>query len=630
MAKGSIAELLETLQGYETDEHIAGVQKAFELARGLYGSELRESRKFCIKHLVEVAGIVAGLRLDCNAVSAALLHEAVADGKITAEEIEKATNRETAALVDGLAKLKRISLKIKNIAEMENMRKVLLATSKDIRTLIILLAERVAELGEFGRLGKEKQEELAEENLNIYAPIAHKMGMNKIKDILEDNSLKYLKPEIYSKLAGMLSAYRKEKEKSLEKARQALRKKFEELGINAEIQGRTKHIYSIYRKIYERNIKFNEIYDLVALRVITGSVKECYELLGMIHSIWNPLPGRFDDYIARPKPNMYQSLHTTVIGPDNRPIEIQIRTLEMHRIAEDGIAAHWRYKGEMGEKDYDKKLLWLKEIYDWQRGKEEKGNIDSLKIDFFENNIFVLTPKGEVIELPEGSTPIDFAYAIHSDLGGKCERAKVDGKLVPLSYALESGDNVEIITSPAQMPKSAWLNFVKTSKAREKIREALQIQAAKPQKARKRGARQVIIKASDKRLRLAKCCSPLPGDEVVGILTTKRKISVHRANCENIRVLGSREKIVNVDFSGGKGKFPASFAVEAKDRPNLLSDILNLISRDNVTISSAEAKSLGKEQTACKFVVMVSRPEQLERIINNLSSAKGITRAYRI
>ena len=630
MAKGSIAELLETLQKYETKEHIAGAQKAFELARGIYGNELRESKKFCIKHLVEVAGIVAGLRLDCNAVSAALLHDAVADGRISAAEIEKATNRETAALVDGLAKLKRISLKIKNIAEMENMRKVLLATSKDIRTLIILLAERVAELGEIGRLGGEKQKELAEENLNIYAPIAHKMGMNRIKDLLEDSSLKYLKPEIYSKLAGMLSAYQKEKEKSLEKARQALKKKFEGLRINAEIQGRTKHIYSIYRKIYERNIKFNEIYDLVALRVITGSVKECYELLGMIHSIWNPLPGRFDDYIARPKPNMYQSLHTTVIGPDNKPIEIQIRTLEMHRIAEDGIAAHWRYKGEMGEKDYDKKLLWLKEIYDWQRGKEEKGNIDSLKIDFFENNIFVLTPKGEVIELPEGSTPIDFAYAIHSDLGGKCERAKVNGKLVSLSYALESGDNVEIVTSPEQMPKSAWLNFVKTSKAREKIREALQIQAAKPPKARKRGVRQVIIKASDKRLRLAKCCSPLPGDEVVGILTTKRKISVHRANCENIKILGSREKIVSVDFSGGKGKFPASFAVEAKDRPNLLSDILNLISRDSVIISSAEAKSLGKEQTACKFVVMVSRPEQLERIINNLSNAKGITRAYRV
>lgn len=630
MAKGSIAELLGTLQGYETGEHTAEVQKAFELAKGLYGNELRESRKFCIKHLVEVAGIVAELRLDFNAVSAALLHDAVAEGRISPAGIEKATNRETASLVDELAKLKRISLKIKNIAEMENMRKVLLATSKDIRTLIILLAERVAELSEIERLGKEKQGEIAEENLNMYAPIAHKMGMNKIKDLLEDSSLKYLKPEVYSKLAGMLANYQKEKEKSLEKAGQALKKKFEELGINAEIQGRTKHIYSIYKKIYERNIKFNEIYDLVALRVITGSIKECYELLGMIHSIWNPLPGRFDDYIARPKPNMYQSLHTTVIGPDNKPIEIQIRTLEMHRIAEDGIAAHWRYKGEISEKDYDKKLLWLKEIYDWQRGKEEKGNIDALKIDFFENNVFVLTPKGEVIELPEGSTPIDFAYAIHSDLGGKCEKAKVNGKLVPLSYVLESGDNVEIMVSPAQMPKSAWLNFVKTSKAKEKIREALQIQAAKPPKIRKRGIRSVVIKASDKRLRLAKCCSPLPGDEVVGILTTKRKISVHRANCENIKVLGSREKIISVDFSGGKGKFPASFAVEAKDRPNLLSDILNLVSRDNVTISSAEAKSLGKEQTACRFVVMVSRPEQLERIINTLSAAKGITRAYRI
>ncbi len=629
MAKGSIAELLGTLQEYETEEHIAGARKAFELAKGIYGNELRESKKFCIKHLVEVAETVAELRLDFNAVSAALLHDAIAEGRISTEGIEKATNRETAALVGELAKLKRISLKIKNTAEMENMRKALLATSKDIRTVIILLAERVAELGEIGRLGKETQAELAEENLNIYAPIAHKLGMNKIKDLLEDSSLKYLKPEIYSKLAGMLENYQKEKEKSLEKAGQILKKKFGELGINAEIRGRTKHIYSIYRKIYERNIKFNEIYDLVALRVITGSIKECYELLGMVHSVWNPLPGRFDDYIARPKPNMYQSLHTTVIGPDNKPIEIQIRTLEMHRIAEDGIAAHWRYKGEINEKNYDKKLLWLKEIYDWQRGKDEKGDIDALKIDFFENNVFVFTPKGEVIELPEGATPIDFAYAIHSDLGGKCEKAKVNGKLVPLSYVLESGDNVEIVVSPAQMPKSAWLNFVKTSKAREKIREALQIQAAKPQRARKRGIRQIVIKASDKRLRLAKCCGPLPGDEVVGILTTKRKISVHRANCENMKALGSKDKIVSVDFSGGKGKFPASFVVEAKDRPNLLSDILNLISRDNVTISSAEAKSLGKEQTACRFVVMVSRPEQLERIINSLSNAKGINRAYR-
>ncbi len=631
MAKGSIAELLETLQGYEQKAHIAEVQKAFELAKGLYGNELRESKKFCIKHLVEVAGILAELRFDCNAVSAALLHDAVFDGKTSVERIEQLINKETAGLVDELAKLKRIGLKTAGGGDLENARKVMLATSRDIRTIIISLAERVAEAEELGRLGAEKKKEAAEENLNIYAPIAHKLGMNKIKDLLEDSSLKYLKPEIYSKISALLAEYRKEKEESLERTTQTLKKRIGESGINAEIQGRAKHIYSIYHKMYEQGIKFNEIYDLIALRIITGSVKECYELLGIVHSLWNPLPGRFDDYIAKPKPNMYQSLHTTVIGQDSKPVEIQIRTLDMHRIAEDGIAAHWRYKGEISAVNYDKKLLWLKEIYDWQRSGEAKlKTLDSLKIDFFENNVFVFTPKGEVIELPEGSTPIDFAYAIHSDLGGKCERANINGKLVPLSYVLESGDRVEIITSQRQSPKSAWLNFVKTSKAKEKIREALQIEAAKPPKARKRGARQVIIKASDKRLRLAKCCSPLPGDEVVGILTTKRKISVHRANCENIKGLDSKGNLINVDFSAGKGNFPASIVVEAKDRPNLLSDILNLISGNKVVISSAEAKSIGKEQTSCRFVVMVNSPGQLERVIEALSTAKGVTAAYRL
>ena len=631
MAKGSIAELLETLQKYETKEHIAEAQKAFELARGLYGNELRESKKFCIKHLVEVAGIVAELRLDCNAVSAALLHDAVFDGKTTIERIEQLINRETAGLVGELAKLKRIELKTAEAGELENARKVMLATSRDIRTIIISLAERVAETEEIGRLSEENKKKAAEETLNIYAPIAHKLGMNKIKDLLEDSSLKYLKPEIYSKISALLAGYRKEKEESLEIATQILKKQIEESGITAEIQGRAKHIYSIYHKMYEKGVKFNEIYDLVALRIITGTVRECYELLGIVHSLWSPLPGRFDDYIARPKPNMYQSLHTTVIGPENKPVEIQIRTLEMHRLAEDGIAAHWRYKGELGAENYDKKLLWLKEIYDWQRSGEAKTRtLDSLKIDFFENNVFVFTPKGKVIELPEGSTPIDFAYAIHSDLGGKCERANVNGKLVPLSYVLESGDRVEIITSQDQRPKSAWLNFVKTSKAREKIRELLQIEAAKPTKARKRGSRQLVIKASDKRLRLAKCCNPLPGDEVVGILTTKRKISVHRANCSNVTNLSRGERLASVDFAGGKGKFPAAFAVEARDRANLLSDLLNLISSHNLVISSADAKSIGKEQTLCRFVVMVNSPEQLERVIEKLSNTKGIIRAYRL
>ena len=426
------------------------VEEAFVFAFVHHADQFRRSGEDFIIHPVSVAKICAGMRLDTETLCAALLHDTVEDTSASLEEVQEGFGEEIAGLVDGVTKLTGLTFQSRDEAQAENYRKMMVAMATDIRVILIKLADRLHNMRTIDALAKQKQLEKARETLEIYAPIAHRLGIHAIKWELEDLSFQTLHPRKYNEIRGLVSQQRTERERYVNQAGEYLSKELIELGIGAEISGRAKHFYSIYSKMTKKGREFNEIYDLTAMRVIVGSVKDCYGAVGVIHSLWKPLPGRFKDLIAMPKANMYQSLHTTVVGPEGRPLEIQIRTREMHDLAEYGIAAHWMYKESPGRgrrgvaADAEGRLKWLRSLLDWQQDEgDSREFIESLKVDLFEDEVFVFTPKGEVKSLAAGSTPLDFAYEIHTDVGHRCVGAKVNGKIVPLSYALHSGDIVE-------------------------------------------------------------------------------------------------------------------------------------------------------------------------------------------
>ncbi len=417
------------------------------------------------------------MRLDTETLCAALLHDTVEDTSASLDEVQEAFGEEIAGLVDGVTKLTGLTFQSRDEAQAENYRKMMVAMATDIRVILIKLADRLHNMRTIAAMPKQKQLEKARETLDIYAPIAHRLGIHAIKWELEDLAFQTLHPRKYNEIKGLVAQQRVERERYVNQAGSYLAKELDELGIDAEISGRAKHFYSIYSKMTKKGREFNEIYDLTAMRVIVGSVKDCYGAVGVIHSLWKPLPGRFKDFIAMPKFNMYQSLHTTVIGPEGRPLEIQIRTREMHDMAEFGVAAHWMYKdpskpGAAGVRDQDGKLKWLRSLVDWQQDLSDPGEfMETLKVDLFEDEVFVFTPKGEVKSLAAGATPLDFAYEIHTDVGHRCVGAKVNGKIVPLSYQLRSGDIVEVLTSKRERgPSRDWLALVKTTRARNKIK----------------------------------------------------------------------------------------------------------------------------------------------------------------
>ncbi len=474
----NLGGLIERVQSYDSGANIDLIRKAYDFSAAVHKGQRRKSGEPYFIHPVEVAGVIADLKLDAASVATALLHDTVEDTLTTIEEIEREFGAEVAALVDGVTKIGQISFRTREEKQAENFRKMLLAMARDIRVILIKLADRTHNMRTLTHLSSERQRAIAQETLEIYAPLAHRLGIYWMKSELEDNALRYLNPEIYYQLKRSVAKRKDERERYIHEVIAAMAKRLSEEGIEAEVTGRPKHFYSIYQKMQSQNLLYEQIYDLIAFRILVDTLRDCYAALGVVHAEWKPVPGRFKDYIAVPKANMYQSLHTTVIGPSGQRVEVQIRTHAMHRVAEEGIAAHWVYKGgePVGRKEVAR-FTWLRHLLEWQQSSSDPQEfMTSVKDDLFSEEVYVFTPKGELLSFPEGSSVVDFAYRIHSEVGQHCTGARVNGKLVPLRYQLRSGDVVEIITTAQQTPSKDWLSFVRTSRARVRIRNYIKYQ----------------------------------------------------------------------------------------------------------------------------------------------------------
>ncbi len=699
----------------------AALTRAFDFACDRHADQLRRSGDEFITHPVGVAQICAGMRLDTETLCAALLHDTVEDTSASLEEIRVEFGDEIAQLVDGVTKLTGMTFESRDERQAENYRKMMVAMATDVRVILIKLADRLHNMRTLGALPKQKQMAKSRETLEIYAPLAHRLGIHAIKWELEDLAFATLHPRKYREIKQLVAQQRDEREVYVNHAGEFLGGELKAVGIEAEISGRAKHFYSIYTKMTKKGREFNEIFDLTAMRVIVGSVKDCYGAIGVIHSLWKPLPGRFKDFVAMPKANMYQALHTTVIGPEGKPLEIQIRTGEMHNLAEYGIAAHVAYKeGSAGDPQREK-MTWLRQLVEAEGEQDPAEFLESLKVDLFEDEVFVFTPKGEVKNLSAGSTPLDFAYAVHTDVGHRCVGAKVNGSIVPLHYQLRSGDIVEVLTAKQNRgPSRDWLKLVRTSRARNKIRaffreerredaekkgrdaleEALRKRGLPMQKlvmspllaqvikemgfrkatefyialgqgkistkavanklmqrlkegeaveeeqpigfegAREDKARRtkdasnygIRVKGADNvAVRLAKCCRPVPGDTIAGYVSLGRGITIHRADCKNVKALmKAPERFVEVGWDGeNESSYRVELQIDAYDRTRLLEDLSRTFSEAGINILGASCMTK-HPMVKNRFVVEVGDTEQLKQCIARLRNVESVFDAYRI
>ncbi len=705
----SCQEIIDKVKEYRPlfDEGL--IRKAYEFAKERHEGQFRKSGEPFFSHPAEVAYILAELKMDTPTIVAGLLHDTVEDTETTIEEIEKEFGKEVAFIVKGVTKLEGYTFQSKEEKEAESFRNLLISLAEDIRVLIVKLADRLHNMRTMEHMKRESQLRNAKETLTIYAPLANRLGIYRLKNELEDLSLKYLDPKAYKEIERKVREKKKKLLPYLEEVIEKVKKELERNGIKGEIQWRIKHIYGIYRKMVTKGIPFEEVYDVAGIRVITDTVGNCYQVLGLIHNLWTPVPGRIKDYIAVPKPNMYQSLHTTVVGPKGQFIEFQIRTWEMHQVAELGIAAHWKYKEGGGALNQSEKerFLWLRNLLEWvKEEKDPQEFINSVRTDLYNEDIYVFTPKGDIKTLPIGATPVDFAYAVHTSIGHRCRAAKVNGKLVPLDYRLKSGDKVEIITGNVEKPSRSWLNFVKTSKARHAIRAF--IRKEENERARRLGESlldKAVRKLSDKSLasfkeedvlerikslgysslasllteigfgkleaeavarkvlglpveeqkkkkrssdreeeatikidglenfavKLGKCCNPLPGDEVIGIVNTGKGIVIHTKDCIVARqiVESSPGKVLQVEFLPSEKVYPAKLRVLVEDKPGMLAEVSSAISKHKINISSVKSRR-ASGKTVLDFTVQVKSKEEFNKLLSSVRKVKGVISAKRI
>ena len=729
-----IDSIIERIRAYNAEADVDLVRRAYEFAYEAHKDQKRENGQPYIIHPVATADTLVDLEMDVSSIAAALLHDVVEDQDVTIDDLRARFGDTVAKLVDGVTKLKLAEFEFDNEPEdeearreeapkkkraefrrsAENLRKIFLAMARDFRVMVIKLADRLHNMNTLDVLPPARRLRIARETTQIYAPLAHRLGIWKIKWELEDLAFKYLEPEAYNEVAEKVAKTRREREDDLAEAVDMLRRHLSAEGLDATIQARPKHLWSIYQKMLREEVDFSEIYDLSALRVIVNRVGECYHTLGLVHDLWMPIPDKFSDYIAKPKSNMYQSLHTKVIGPKGEPLEIQIRTWDMHRVADFGVAAHWQYKEQTQARDeFERKLSWLRQqLFDWQSDSKDAGEfLHSVINDLFTDQVFVFTPRGDVIDLPAGSTPVDFAYRIHSDVGNHCVGARVNGRIVPLTYQFNNGDIVEIISRSNSQPSQDWLTFVKTSQARNRIKQfyrqlhfgdsvvkgremlekelerhghdvqavlrsdklleiaktinyqsdedlfaaigyghvaagtianklkadepqtsttALTIEAPKPSA---KGLSVTLDGMDSLMITRAKCCAPLPGEEVVGYITRGKGVALHSAYCPNLKKFRETEpeRLVKIDWTEGNGeRYQTALKIRALDRIGLLNDITAIFSEAKTNIVGANIKSL-PDKTA-DFDLTVELPDviTLNELLRKLDSMADVIKVDRI
>ncbi len=695
------------------------VVKACNFALEAHKGQKRLSGEEYVNHPFAVAQILADIGMDAQTIAAAILHDVLEDTDTTLEQLEKEFGKEIATLVDGVTKLKKLDFFSKAERQAESIRKMLIAMSKDVRVILIKLADRLHNMRTLSFMSAEKQSLIAKETLDIYAPLAHRLGIFKIRSELEDLSLIYLEPEEYNYILGEVNKIRPVGQDFLGKQKAVFKERLEQMNIKCEVEGREKHIYSLYKKMIKQNRKLSEIYDFMALRIIVETIPECYAALGMVHTMYKPIPGRFKDFIAVPKVNMYQSLHTTVINNEGVLFEVQIRTFEMHKTAEYGVAAHWKYKEGKTDKEFDKRIAWLRELQDLQKNVEDPHEfLETVQSEIFSDEVFVFTPKGDVITLVRGATPIDFAYKIHSKVGDRCVGAKVNGRIVPLDNELKTGDVVEILTSnSAKGPSRDWLNIARTNTAKSRIRqwfkrelkeeniikgremldreskrqgydfykqlakpdwleklfakyslnsiedlysavgygglstnqvltrliedvqnEKKQVVAPEPAETKKetghaKASHGIIVKGHDDMLvRLAHCCNPVPGDDIVGIITWGRGVSVHRADCSNLVGMTDdvNDRLIEVRWAQPESEgYNANLRIIAVYKTGIFAELSRIISNKGLVIVGVNAKP-GKNSTfIIDFIIRIRDTQQLYEIINHFRRVPDVIEVYR-